>query len=164
MESLQIAAGRFQQHTINDVTLILDASNEVHIINEQFGFDTTICLVYAEKIRIEGSVRLPGKKLGLFCTEFEAWPQAEINVSGLQGTPGAGEGSQGGHGGAAGAVWMFVQQATASGLENIEIKAYGGDGGRGGNATASSGTGGNGGNGGDGGIPDTSSNTFLPLL
>ncbi|KAE8141027.1 hypothetical protein BDV38DRAFT_238517 [Aspergillus pseudotamarii] len=147
-----IPSGTFQQHTINDVLLILNASDETYSINEKFGFSTSVGLVYVEKLKLEGSITLRGKKLGIFCTEVDIAPDTTIDVSGTQGEPGLGEGTDGGDGGNAGELWMFVQRATASSLESLHIRAYGGDGGRGGDATASSGTGGKGGNGGNGGI------------
>ncbi|KAB8266297.1 hypothetical protein BDV32DRAFT_144020 [Aspergillus pseudonomiae] len=151
MASRHIPTGTFLKDETKHVTVFLDASDEGYSIDQEFSVSTPVGLVYAERVRLKGSIKLSGKKLGLFCTELEIAPDTTIDVSGTQGEPGIGEGTNGGNGGNAGELCMVVQRATVSSLKTLNIKAYGGDGGRGGDATASSGTGGKGGNGGNGG-------------
>lgn len=152
----------FAEYTKGDVTVILNASSTPHVLDSRFRTNSGICLIYSEKIEIKEIQPLPSKKLGLFCTELILPEKVVIDVSGKCGNEGVtsatADGSRGENGSNAGEVWVFVQDATKETMQNLEIKAYGGDGGKGGDSGAQkieqekSFTGGDGGTAGNGGI------------
>ncbi|KAL2012685.1 hypothetical protein VTN00DRAFT_210 [Thermoascus crustaceus] len=151
----RIFTDTFAQFATKDVTVILNASEQPYIVDSSFTVNTPVCLIYSEKIKIEAFQKYPGKKLGLYCTEIDISPNVIIDVSGNQGKGGsnnaADNGAKGDDGQTGGDVWLFVQDATKEMIQNLSIKAYGGDGGKGGDTSATGKSGGAGGTGGNGG-------------
>ena len=141
--------------TTAKVTVLLSTSDQPYSITDSFAFETPVCLIYSEKIKLQNSLKLPGKSIGLFCNTLEIASGVSIDVSGTSGKTGDssanGDGGKGGDGTGGGTVWLFVQNGTEKMLRDISIKAHGGDGGSGGDAGATGKTGGGGGKGGNGG-------------
>ncbi|KUM60802.1 hypothetical protein ACN42_g6327 [Penicillium freii] len=130
----------FAEYTKGDVTVILNASSTPHVLDSSFQTNTEVCLVYAEKIEPQKLKQLPGKRLGLFCNELILTEEVVIDVSGKCGNGGVtsttANGGREEDGSNAGEVWLFVQEATKETMQNLQIKAYGGDGGKGGDSSA----------------------------
>ncbi|KAE8153966.1 hypothetical protein BDV25DRAFT_136336 [Aspergillus avenaceus] len=143
-----------------DITVILSAADTPVRVDTQLSFTTTTCLIYAERVEVSAHVKLPGKVLGIFCTEMVVREDSIIDVSGNAGTAGMTNMSSGGvngdNGQSGGHVRIFIQEMEHGVSENLTIKAFGGDGGAGGDSGAEGNAGGNGGNGGNGGTVEIS--------
>lgn len=155
VEKRTVPSDDFASITTGQVTVILSASDAPYIIDTKFEFKTPTCLIYSEKIKLEVSLKHPGKSIGLFCSSIEVTKGAIIDVSGAGGTAGKSSadsnGGGGGDGTAGGNVWVFVQEANDAMMKSLKINAFGGDGGKGGDAGTVGKTGGTGGSGGTGG-------------
>jgi hypothetical protein len=155
--SQSLANDDFAFFSHHDISLRLSTTDAGEVVDsETFGFSTTTCLIYAEKITLKGNIRIPGKTLGLFCTTLALVGDVTIDVSGCKGIKGTtsttAAGGDGDAGGDGGKVYLFVQDILDDEVwKRLHIKAFGGDGGAGGDTSASGKTGGSGGNGGNGG-------------
>ncbi|KAF3040477.1 hypothetical protein E8E12_005139 [Didymella heteroderae] len=140
-----------------DCTVVLRSSASTYTLTQTFfsSAKNTI-LVYAEKIKLESSLLLNGKTLGLFCNELliPQSVQCTIDVSGLDGpasTPSVtDDGPRGADGSSSGSVYIYVQQPTDA-WQRLKVRCLGGDGAAGGATSAVGKSGGDGGKGGDAG-------------
>lgn len=148
---LTLPTDDFARIKTDEVTVISAASDVPYVIGGDFLFETPVCLIYSEKIKLEGSIKHPGKSIGLFCSTLEVPKDTTIDVSGEAKNPGSSNGGRGEDGSPGGKVWVFVQEATEETMKSLRINANGGDGSSGGDSSASDKIGGNGGNGGTGG-------------
>lgn len=151
-----------------DHCIVLCSRDEPYILSQKsdvFLSKSKTILVYAENVQLDGSLKLPGKHIGLFCHQLQIKGTTEvtIDVSGVNGGPPAaakpvGTGAEGGAGQTAGSVNLYVESSSAD-LDRLHIRALGGDGGQGGSTSDpdSEATGGKGGKGGNAGtVGDTS--------
>jgi hypothetical protein len=141
----------------NDVTVICSTTDMPQVLDSTFSFATTMCLIYAENIAINGNLQIPGKSLGLFCSKLTLGkPTISIDVSGsngkFTGPETATDGDPGDPGKASGSIWVFVESPTNEVFQGLKLSANGGDGGKGGDTTAPGKTGGQGGAGGNAGM------------
>jgi hypothetical protein len=114
-------------------------------------------LIYAETITLTKSLILPGKDIGIFCSNLALVPQnVAIDVSGAKGDGVApvpsGPGTVGNPGKNAGSIWVYVEQMDEKLAAIVELRADGGMGGEGGatsDVAQRAGKGGTGGNAGE---------------
>jgi len=143
----------------NDITVILNTNEQPQIIDASFNFNTSTCLIYSENVVITGTISLPGKNIGIFCSNLGlVGSPATIDVSGSLGVMDpkyeivtSGPGHTGANGGNGGTIWMFVENLTKDIFPNLKLVTNGGDGSTGGGTSQQMMTGGTGGNGGNGG-------------
>jgi hypothetical protein len=143
----------------NDITVILNTNEQPQTIDANFNFSTSTCLIYSENVVINGTISLPGKNIGIFCSNLGlVGSPATIDVSGSLGVMDpkygivtSGPGHPGANGGKGGTIRMFVENLTQDIFPNLKLVANGGDGSTGGGTSELMMTGGTGGNGGNGG-------------
>lgn len=128
-------------------------------VSDKESYDTV--LIYAEHVLLQESLNLPGKNVGIFCTQLALGDsKITIDVSGKDGgdlntkTTAEGKVKTGNDGCNGGSVWLFVQELESSGnlLDCLRIKSRGGSGGKGQNTSVKGETGGAGGAGGNPGM------------
>ena len=142
--------------------IVLCSRDEPYVLDEKadlFASKSPNLLVYAESIDLSGSIKLPGRTLGLFCQNLSlsGATNVVIDVSGANGGPkqavAVGNGTKGDDGQAAGTVFISVESSAAD-LSKLQVRALGGDGAQGGatsdpKKTSKGGDGGKGGNAGE---------------
>ncbi|KAG8677662.1 hypothetical protein FPOAC2_03794 [Fusarium poae] len=141
-------------YTVGKHTVILSISKSPEVIDANFAFDTESCLIYAERIEIRGSLNIPGRSIGIFCSELQLFPisgetHCTIDVSGKNGSPPSANTPNTAHGEAGGNIEVFVEDLESLQVNKFMLRSAGGNGVSGWDATQ--GVGGKGGNGGHGG-------------
>ncbi|OIW32924.1 hypothetical protein CONLIGDRAFT_695198 [Coniochaeta ligniaria NRRL 30616] len=142
-------------------TLVI-CSTGIHVIPDDYKFDAARLMVFAEEIKLQGNLKLPGRDIVLSCNTLR--PLLSNLTIDVSGGPPASDSSNvpimtkstdtgtGDDGSPAGSISLYVEKMSKLCRESLSLKANGGRGGLGSDTTVPDMKGGDGGTGASGGL------------